>query len=544
MKKNSFIEGTIIATLAIVMVKILGMLYVIPFYATVGEKGSALYGYGYNIYLIFLGISSAGIPVAMSKITNEYATLGMQEAKVRAFKLGKKIISYISIFVFLILFIFAKPIASLIIGDLSGGNTINDVAFIVRCVSFALLVIPYLSVSKGFLQGHKFIAPSSKSQLIEQIVRVLIIIVGSYIAINIFKTSTTFAVGIAILGAFVSGCVAYAYILRKIKNNKSDLSLDRPLKKDKVSDKEILKKIASYAIPFIIINIAANIYNFVDMILILRTLTSLNYNASDVEFITSAITTWGGKLNMIVVAIASGMVISLIPNIVQSFTLKKWNEVSDKLNKAIEIIFFVSLPMVIGLSFLAKPVWTIFYGNSFYGPIIFEVSIFNAIFTNMYMVISSTLQGVNNFKAVYKCSLTGFLVNAILDVPLMLLFNRIGIYPFYGALISTMIGYTLSVIIGLKIIKKDFNIKYKKAFQTCLKILIPTIIMLMSLIVLKMFIPFNTTSKLNSILIVILYTFVGLIAYVLPSLKLNLFKEVLGASYINKIKKKLTKKVS
>ena len=51
LKKSSFIEGTFIATLAIVLVKIMGMLYVIPFYAIVGTTGAALYSYAYNIYL-------------------------------------------------------------------------------------------------------------------------------------------------------------------------------------------------------------------------------------------------------------------------------------------------------------------------------------------------------------------------------------------------------------------------------------------------------------------------------------------------------------
>ena len=78
MKKNSFVEGTIIATLAIVFTKILGMLYVIPFYAIIGEQGSSLYSYAYNIYLIFLSISSAGIPVAMSKIVSEYESKNMK----------------------------------------------------------------------------------------------------------------------------------------------------------------------------------------------------------------------------------------------------------------------------------------------------------------------------------------------------------------------------------------------------------------------------------------------------------------------------------
>ena len=97
MKKSSFIEGTIIATLAIIITKVLGMVYVIPFYSMVGEKGSALYAYAYNIYIIFLDISSAGLPIAMSKIIKELNTLKLYEAKQRAYKIGKKMVFGISV---------------------------------------------------------------------------------------------------------------------------------------------------------------------------------------------------------------------------------------------------------------------------------------------------------------------------------------------------------------------------------------------------------------------------------------------------------------
>ena len=74
-KKNGFIEGALIATISVVVCKILGLIYVIPFYAIIGEQGGALYGYAYSIYSIFLGISQAGIPLAISKIVSEYNTL-------------------------------------------------------------------------------------------------------------------------------------------------------------------------------------------------------------------------------------------------------------------------------------------------------------------------------------------------------------------------------------------------------------------------------------------------------------------------------------
>ena len=111
MKKNSFLQGTIIASIAIIFIKVLGALYVIPFYKIIGEQGGALYGYAYNIYNIFLIISSAGIPLAISKITSEYETLKEYDKKNEMYRISKKIVYIFSIVAFLLCFLFAKPLA-------------------------------------------------------------------------------------------------------------------------------------------------------------------------------------------------------------------------------------------------------------------------------------------------------------------------------------------------------------------------------------------------------------------------------------------------
>ena len=72
MKKDSFLKGTLIASIAIIITKILGVLYVIPFYKIIGETGGVLYSYAYNIYNLFLNISTAGIPIAISILISEY----------------------------------------------------------------------------------------------------------------------------------------------------------------------------------------------------------------------------------------------------------------------------------------------------------------------------------------------------------------------------------------------------------------------------------------------------------------------------------------
>ena len=540
MKKNSFFEGSFIATASIIFVKLLGMLYVIPFYAIVGSKGAALYAYAYTIYNIFLDVASAGLPIAISKIINEYNTLNKKEAKVRAYHIGTKIVGGLSLISFLIVFFLAKPIAIAILGNLSGGNTIEDVTLVVRCVSFAILIIPYLAVSKGYLQGHHFIEAPSQSQVFEQLARVFVILVGSYLAIKILHLKVSIGVGIAVMGALFGGIAATLYIRRKISENKKQLDLDITLQKDDVSNKEIIKKIFRYAIPFIIIDTAASIYSFMDMVLIIRALNHLGLIANDVEFIASSIITYAPKINMIITAVATGMSVSLIPTIVSSFVKKDWKDVNNKLNDALENILIVSIPMATGIALLAKPIWAIFYQPNNYGFIILSVNIFLAILTNLFVITSSTLQGLNKFKTVYLSTILGFLTNGLLDIPLIFLFNKIGIPAYLGAIVATMIGYSLSIFIALFTLNRQEKLNYKPTLRILLKSLIPLTIMILVVLLTKHFIPLNINSKLSCILYVGVNSLIGGIVYLLISHRLKIGEEVFGKPFLNNIIKKLT----
>ena len=540
MKKNSFVEGTVIATVFIFLVKILGMLYVVPFYSIVGSRGAALYSYAYNIYLIFLSISSAGIPNAISKLISEYETLGYLEAKTRTYKISKKIISLLSILSFILLFIFAKPIAHLIIGDMTGGNTINDIAFVIRCVSVSILVVPFLSITKGYLQGHKIMTPSSVSQLIEQVVRIAIMLLGSYLIYKVFNGTLTLAVGISLLGAFFGALVADLYLLIKIKHNKKDLHLDKEYKKDSITNKEIIKKIASYSIPIIIINLITNVYSSTDMILVSRTIQHLGYSASDVEFITSSISTWCPKISMIINSIVLGMTMSLIPNIVSSYVKKDYKNVNLKINKALQIILYTSIPMTVGISILSTPIWTIFYNTNKYGGLILSINIFTALLVNINISTSTMLQSMNKFKAVYLSVLLGFVTNGILDVPLMYLCNYIGIESFIGSIMATCIGYFLSIGISIYYLKKESKgLKFKSTINLTYKILFAVIIMFMVLFTLNKVLPFDLYIRSGAMITTIINSIIGAIIYIFITYKLNVINEVFGKEFINKIKNKL-----
>lgn len=540
MKKSSFMEGTFIATIAIIIVKIMGMLYVIPFYAVIGVEGAALYAYAYNIYNIFLDISTIGLPIAMSKITNEYNTLKMMDAKSRAYKIAINIMRFVSIAVFITLFIFAKYIATLIIGNLSGGNTIEGVTTAIRFVSLSILVIPYLSVTKGYLQGHKIINIPSIGNIIEQVVRIIIVLGGSFFVVKVLNKSYSLGVDIALLGAFFGGLATYTYIKFQMSKNKEELGLNIDVKKDNITNKEITKKLVSYAVPFIIINTVASFYSFVDMILVLRTMQHLKFDAVTVEFIATSISTWSGKINMIINSLAMGMTVSLIPTIVEAYTLKDWNAVEKRINSSLKMIIFISLPMAVGLSMLSNSVWSVFYGYSEIGATILSLSVFSAMTLNIYMVTSSIVQGLNKFKIVYISSITGFVVNALLDVPIMLLFNKIGLPPYLGALVSSIIGYLCASIIALLSINKEHNVNYKDTFSAMIKILIPTISMIIVVFVLKLIINVDLTSKISCIIFIALNSIVGAIIYIFISYKMGLIQNIVGQDMLDKIKKKLT----
>jgi O-antigen/teichoic acid export membrane protein len=542
MRKSGFVEGTIIATAAIIITKILGILYVIPFYAIVGVQGSALYAYAYNIYLIFLDISSAGIPSAMSKIIKEYNTLGNMDAKVRAYKIGTTIIFLLSFIMFIIMFCFAPSFAKLILGDLTGGNTISDVTMVIRAISFAILVIPFLSVSKGYLQGHNVISVSSISQVIEQFIRIAVIIAGSYVALRIFKLPIGLSVSIAVLGAFVGGAISLLYVKLKMNKNKKELSLGEVQEKNDISDKDILKKIIHYATSFIIVSIAVSIYGFVDMVFISRTMGSMGLSANETEFITSSVTTWAPKIGMIINSIAMGLAVSLIPNMVEANTLKRWDKVEEHLNKGMQIVLSVCIPMAIGIAMLSKSVWAIFYGveELSLGSLILSIYIFQPLFFNLYLVTSTTMQGLNKFKMVYLSTILGYATNALLDVPLMYLCKYIGLKPFIGAIIASIIGYTLSILIVLIHLNKKHNIKYNETFKIFIKTLLPSLVMIIVVYLMKLIVPVNYTSKLSCVLYIGLISIVGAVSYLFIAFKQDILYDVFGKEYLSKLISKLT----
>lgn len=544
MKKNSFIQGAFIATFGIVLSKILGMIYVIPFYSIIGDQGGALYGYAYSIYSIFLGISQAGIPLAISKIISEYNVLGYYDAKKRAFKLGKQTLTILGVICFLIMFVFAGAIADIIIGDIAGGNTKDDVTLVIRVISTAVLVVPLLSINRGYLQGHKYISPTSVSQVLEQLVRVFIIIVGSYLSLKVFNLSLTTTVGIAVFSATAGALCSYFYLVFKIHKNKNQLERKTlKVEEPKITDKEIISKILIYAFPFIMIDVFKSLINSVDVFMLVKVLVNgIGYTTTQAEAIMSVVSTWGLKINMIIVSISTGLMVSLIPNLTASFVKNEMEDVRNKINQTLQWLLFFTLPMTFGLSVLAKPVWTVFYGVSEFGPSVYQYYVFVALATTMFTASITILQLLKEYKRVFIGLLTGLLTNALLNIPLLYGFHKMGLPAYYGSITSTILGYLVCSFMSLHYIGKKYGVNYEDTLKKVFNIIITTLVMVIMLLVIKNFIPFTSTSRIVNIFIIGIYAIIGVSIYLIIMFKTKLIYQIFGKDNVNKLINKFKKK--
>src|SRR5699024_2264931 len=209
---NKVVRGTMLLTGAAFLSKFLGMIYVIPLQSLIGARGGALYFYAYAPYTVLIGISTVGIPLAVSKFVSRYNTLGDYRIGLRMFRIGLVMMSITGLIAFLLLFFGAEWVASKYIVDDEHGNTIQDVKMVMQMVSFALLIIPMMSMARGFFQGYQSMGPTAVSQIVEQIVRIAFVLISAFIIIHIYNGSITTAVGFATFAAFI-GAIASCIVL-------------------------------------------------------------------------------------------------------------------------------------------------------------------------------------------------------------------------------------------------------------------------------------------------------------------------------------------
>ncbi|WP_078544964.1 putative polysaccharide biosynthesis protein [Litchfieldia alkalitelluris] len=541
MSESKLLRGTFILTLGTYISRILGMIYLIPFNALVGAIGGALYSYGYGQYTIFLFISTAGFPLAVSKFVSKYNSLGDYHTGRRILKSGLLIMSVMGVLGCLVLYSLAPFFAEIVLGGSETGNKLEDVILVMRMVSFALIIVPIMSLLRGFFQGYQSMGPTAVSQVVEQVIRIIFLLSAAYIVIKVMEGDIATAVAFATFAAFIGsigGLAVLVWYWFKRKPYLDKLLLDsKPA--GEITIKTMYKELLSYAGPFVFVGLAIPLYQYVDQFTFNRAMVKLG-QAEITQELFGILTLYVPKLVMIPVSLATAFSLTLVPTITSSFTSGDYQLLRRQIDKTFQICVLLVLPAVVGLSVLAYPAYASFYNISeaqvgglllrWYAPI--------ALLFSFFTIIAAILQGINKQKLAVLSLVFGIVIKMIFNVPFILWFGEI------GSILATGFGYTVSITYGFFMIKKHAHYKFNILVRRSVLMAIFAGAMLGSILIINYLFSFAFTyedGKLYSVIILLVSVGVGAAVYLYLAYRSHLLERLMG-SRLNAILNKFNRK--
>ena len=165
-KQQNFLQGTAMLAMATALVKIIGAVYKIPLNAIIGEKGFGYFNTAYEIYNVLLMVSTAGLPVAMSRMISQANSLESYNQVRRVYTTARGIFLGLGIAGSLLMTLFCRQLARF--------QNQPDAWAAIGCLGPCVLLICIMSTFRGFFQGHGNMLPTSVSQVIEAVVRLVV----------------------------------------------------------------------------------------------------------------------------------------------------------------------------------------------------------------------------------------------------------------------------------------------------------------------------------------------------------------------------------
>ena len=532
---SKLLRGTFILTLGTMISKVLGLFYVIPFYQIVKSEGTTLYSYSYIPYTIFISIATAGVPLAVSKFISKYNAIEEYAVGRRLFKSGVIVMLGTGILSFLVMYLSAPLIAEMVIHDKDQNTSVEDVITVMRAVSFALIVVPFMSLIRGFFQGHQSMGPSAVSQVVEQIVRIAVLLVGAYIVLEVMEGDVVTAVSIATFAAFIGAIGSLIVLLWYWYKRKP--YLDELLVHDKgeldISLKEIYKEIILYAAPFVFVGIANPLFQAIDQLTFNRAMSSIGL-ADQTDFAFSVLNFESHKLVIIPVSLATAFSLTLVPSVTKAFMEKDRKGLNRQLNQTFQVLLFLTLPAVIGLSILAEPVFTVFYEHKELGTEVLRAYAPVAILFALYSVTAAILQGINEQRYTIISLIVGLIIKLTLNIPLIKIFETT------GAVLATALGYLAAILINMYVIKSQSKYPFKLVLRRGVLIILFTLLMFIGteLIYQLLLLFLSPESKAESLLIIAISAIVGAGIYIYLSYRSKLIYFLFGERAVT-IKQKL-----
>lgn len=536
---SSLAKGTLILTLATAISKILGFIYVVPFTAMVGTQGYILFEYAYKPYALILSFATLGVPLAVSKFVSKHNELGDYATGQKLFRSGLFLLTFTGTVCCVLLYQFAPNIASMLVGENdTTGNSIEDIIHVIQMVSFALIIVPPMAIARGFFQGYREMKPTAYSQVIEQLVRILFILIGAYIALDLFNQSVSFAVGLATFGAFVGAVGGSLVLLWYFKKKQPALKelAQTSEKKPQSSLPNMYKELISYAIPFVIVGLGIPIYQTIDTFTINQALMKTGFTQLEAETVNSVIALVQ-KIIFIPVSLATALGLTLVPEITKFYVAKEWSILREQINKSFAIISFLTLPCVVLLMALSTPAFSFLFGatHETLGGQLMLWHAPTAILFSLFIVTAAILQGIDRHKFAIFSLLVGLIFKFLSNSSFVMWWEGA------GSAISTDIGFLLSILLNVWALKRYAQFKIRETAPLTIKIVCLTLIMAVLVWTADTFTETFFSSLIASNFLetglrLILWGSLGGLIYGAVSLKTGLLQAALGESIMRKLK--------
>ena len=404
-KRQNYLHGAAIMTAGVIVVKVLGALFKIPLGSMklLGDEGFSNFISAYNIYTLFLTLSTAGFPVALSRMISEADTLGRKGEVQRIFRVALVFLAALGGAACLVMMLFPDALAYRL-GDVQAMQGI----FV---LGPAALLVCVLSVYRGYCQGHGNMTPTTVSQILEVAVKVPVGLALAWYLVRSGRGLPVASAG-AIFGVLAGSAVALIYMVRYTARH-YDLSGSGG---ESRSSGAIFADLLRIGVPITLGGCVIAVINLVDNAQILNRLQDAAGCTAGEARVLYGIYGKVQNLYMLPSYFMTPFQASVIPAIVSCLALKKQGEASAIAESALRTATVVVLPMCVGLSVMAYPIVNVLWpGSNAAGPGLLRYLGAAAFFVCMTMLTNALLQSTGRERLPMVSMACGGVVKVVMN---------------------------------------------------------------------------------------------------------------------------------
>lgn len=453
---NKFLKGTLILTVSSIVVKVIGSLNWIILSRVLGGEGIGLYQMGFPIYLMAITLSSAGIPVAISIITAE--KLAQKDF------LGAKRVFNVSL---RLLFVTGLVFASaLFFGAhwLIDNHWIRDsrAYYSIIALAPAVFFVTFLASFRGYLQGWQIMTPMAASEIVEQLMRVVTMIVFA----NMFMPhGLAYAAGGASMGAGVGAFCALLVLMwfygRLKQKLKADLQQQNPLA-TRESARAIISRLLRLALPVSMSSLMLPVVANLDLLIVPQRLEAAGFHISQATEFFGYLTGMAVPLINLATIFTAAMTISLVPAISESRALNDVFGIRAKTRTAFRVALIITCPCFVGMYFLAEKIAALIYNAPGAADAIQTMSV-GILLLGLHQISTGILQGLGRTSI----PVINMILAAAVKVFLSWTLTAIPTLGIKGAAMATVVDFGLAAVLNMIFIYKytGFALSFSGVFK-------------------------------------------------------------------------------